>query len=148
MAEITRLKDVQADVRKLIDIMEQRHQEYLQQRSTDLQRMDRLELTLSSLQLAASTGGSDTNKLGSSSFQVRNTKLDFPEFDGIEVLQWIFKADQFFDYYKTPDEQRLTIAAVHMEKEAVPWFQMKSRMNPFQSWVYPCSGTRIWAITF
>lgn len=34
-------------------------------------------------------------------FQVRNVKLDFPCFDGTEVLQWIFKAEQFFNYYRT-----------------------------------------------
>jgi len=68
-------------------------------------------------------------------FQVRNVKLDFPRFNGSEVLQWIFKAEQFFDYYNTADAQRLTIAAIHMEKEVVPWFQMTNRSLPFQSWI-------------
>jgi len=36
-------------------------------------------------------------------FEIRNIKPDFPCFDGSEVLQWIFKAKQFFDYYNTPD---------------------------------------------
>ncbi|KAI5441762.1 hypothetical protein KIW84_010995 [Lathyrus oleraceus] len=67
-------------------------------------------------------------------FQVRNIKLDFPRFDGSEVMNWIFRAEQFFDYYATPDNHRLTIAAVHMEKDVVPWFQMISRNAPFQSW--------------
>jgi len=71
----------------------------------------------------------------SSSFQVRNLKLDFPRFDGSDVLQWIFKAEQFFDYYKTPDKQRLLIASVHMDKDVVPWFQMQSRTNPFHTWI-------------
>ena len=71
---------------------------------------------------------------GSSSpppFQVRSVKLDFPRFDRSEVLQWIFKAEQFFYYYNTPDTQRLTIAAIHMEKEVVPWFQMTNQSTPF-----------------
>ncbi|XP_058746820.1 uncharacterized protein LOC131619773 [Vicia villosa] len=42
--------------------------------------------------------------------------------------------EQFFDYYSTSDNHRLTIAAVHMEKDVVPWFQMMTRNNPFQSW--------------
>lgn len=29
---------------------------------------------------------------------------------------------------------RLTIAAVHLDKEMVPWFQMMQRNQPFQSW--------------
>jgi len=69
----------------------------------------------------------------SPSFQVRNVKLDFPKFDGSEVLQWIFRAEQFFYYYNTPDEQRLLIASVHLEKEVVPWFQMQSHNQAFPS---------------
>ncbi|KAJ1411038.1 Aspartic peptidase domain superfamily [Sesbania bispinosa] len=67
-------------------------------------------------------------------FQVRNVKIDFPRFDGSEVLSWIFKAEQFFEFYDTPNDHRLTIAAVHLDKEVVPWFQMITRMQPFQSW--------------
>nr|KYP34631.1 hypothetical protein KK1_044394 [Cajanus cajan] len=67
-------------------------------------------------------------------FQVRNVKLDFPRFDGIDVLHWIFKAEQFFDYYNTSETQRFTITAVHMDKEVVPWFQMIMKTQPFQSW--------------
>lgn len=66
-------------------------------------------------------------------FQVRNVKLDFPRFDSFDVLQWVFKAEQFFNYYSTPDQHRLTIAAVHMEKDVVPWFKMINRNHPFQS---------------
>nr|KYP32492.1 hypothetical protein KK1_046816 [Cajanus cajan] len=68
-------------------------------------------------------------------FQVRNVKLDFPRFVGTDVLQWIFKAEQFFNYYNTPDAQRLTIAAIHLEKDVVPWYQMMTRTNTFHSWV-------------
>ncbi|XP_014499673.1 uncharacterized protein LOC106760763 [Vigna radiata var. radiata] len=50
------------------------------------------------------------------------------------VLQWIFKAKQFFEYYDTPDEQRLTITAIHFEKEVVSWYQMMQRNNPIVSW--------------
>jgi len=53
-------------------------------------------------------------------FQVQNIKLDFPRFDGSKVLQWIFKAEQFFNYYNTSYAQRITISAIHMEKKVVP----------------------------
>jgi len=68
-------------------------------------------------------------------FQVRNIKLDFPRFDGSNVLHWIFRAEQFFNYYNTPDEQRLTIASIHLDKDVVPWYQMQVRTNPFHSWI-------------
>ncbi|GKF72487.1 hypothetical protein Tco_0208601, partial [Tanacetum coccineum] len=46
-------------------------------------------------------------------FNVRQVKLDFPRFGGSDPLNWLFRAEQFFSYYDTPDAQRLTIASVH-----------------------------------
>jgi len=66
---------------------------------------------------------------------VRNIKLEFPRFNGKNVLEWIFRAKQFFDYYGTPDSDPLTITSVHLDKEVVPWFQMMQRSHPFHSWV-------------
>jgi len=51
------------------------------------------------------------------------------------VLEWIFKAEQFFTFYNTPEEQCLIIVAVHMEAEVIPWFQMMAKNSPFQSWI-------------
>ncbi|CAJ2662565.1 unnamed protein product [Trifolium pratense] len=68
-------------------------------------------------------------------FQVRNVKLEFPRFDGSNVHEWIFRAEQFFDYYDTPDPDRLTIASVHLDKDVVPWYQMVQRTHPFTSWI-------------
>ncbi|GAU12540.1 hypothetical protein TSUD_182540 [Trifolium subterraneum] len=68
-------------------------------------------------------------------FQVRNVKLEFPRFDGKNVHEWIFRAEQFFEYYDTPDLDRLTIASVHLDKDVVPWYQMMQRTHPFMSWI-------------
>ncbi|MCI11643.1 hypothetical protein A2U01_0032745, partial [Trifolium medium] len=76
-------------------------------------------------------GGSNSVR---SPFQVRSVKLDFPRFDGNDVLNWIFKAEQFFDYHNTPDEDRLMISSVHLDHDVVPWFQMNQRSHPFRSW--------------
>ncbi|MCH94634.1 transposon Ty3-I gag-pol polyprotein, partial [Trifolium medium] len=67
-------------------------------------------------------------------FHTRNVRLEFPRFNGTDVLAWIFKANQFFDYYRTSDPERLTIAAVHLDHAVVPWFQMIQRETPFSSW--------------
>lgn len=53
-------------------------------------------------------------------FQVRSVKIDFPRFDSKNVMDWIFKAERFFDYYATPDPDRLIIASVHLDHEVVP----------------------------
>ena len=141
--ELSRLKDVTVDVKQLSESISatDRHLQALiatlnDRHKDDSKRFETLETTMDNVlkSIAALESGSRLSHQ-SSSFQVRNVKLDFPRFDGSDVLQWIFKAEQFFDYYKTPDEQRLLIASVHMDKDVVPWFQMQSRTNPFHTWI-------------
>jgi hypothetical protein len=85
-----------------------------------------LELSVTDVYSKQSHGGSSlgTTPALFQPFHVRNVKLDFPRFDGSDILHWIFKAIQFFDYYKIPKEQRFTIIVVHMDKEVIPGFQM------------------------
>lgn len=47
-------------------------------------------------------------------FHTRSVKLDFLKFDRTEPLHWLFRTEQFFVYYGTPDDQRLIISSVHM----------------------------------
>ncbi|XP_050902350.1 uncharacterized protein LOC127112789 [Lathyrus oleraceus] len=104
-----------------------------------LKQMQALNVTHGSMNLASQTSTiSHSSSSGTAAppplFHVRNIKLEFPRFNGKNVLDWIFKAEQFFGYYHTPDPERLIIASVHLEQEVVSWFQMVTRSQPFQSW--------------
>lgn len=142
MAENTRMKGLEAAIngidttmQKMMEDAGARHNDYMQHRHNDMARLERVEAQLGSLQLSSALNGSgNSDGTPRQPFQIRNVKLDFPRFDGTEVLNWIFKVEQFFDYYSTPDNQRLTIAAVHLDKDVVPWYQMITRNNPFRSW--------------
>jgi hypothetical protein len=99
-----------------------------------LERMERLEAGNDSKfdkiytaldLLIAQSAQKQTHGVGLSNrppFQVRNVKLEFPRFNGTNVHEWIFRAEQFFDYYDTPDIDRLTISSVHLDKDVVPWY--------------------------
>lgn len=41
--------------------------------------------------------------------QARTIKLDFPKFDGTEPYDWLLKAEQFFSYGQTLDEQKVHV---------------------------------------
>lgn len=130
MADNTHLKDLAGDVKKILELMESRNKDYSL-------RFSSIEIDIEGLRLHKPdhVEGSSV-KLSAPPFQVRNVKLDFPRFDGQDALQWIFKVEQLFEYYATPDDQRITIAAIHFDKEVLPWFQMARRMTPFGSWRY------------
>jgi hypothetical protein len=55
-------------------------------------------------------------------YHTQTVKLDFPRFDGTEPITWILKAQQFFSYSHTPENQKVQIAAFHMEGRALTWY--------------------------
>ena len=135
-------RDVQEQLKKIVDALDIRERDYAA-RFTEIEdnnedRLSRIETAVESLLQRAVESQHDA--LNSSKpqtrppFQMRNVKLEFPRFDGTHAIEWIFKAEQFFEYYATPDADRLTIAAVHLDQKVVPWYQMMQRTNPFQSW--------------
>ncbi|XP_014519802.1 uncharacterized protein LOC106776848 [Vigna radiata var. radiata] len=126
MADNTRLKDLANDVKKILELMESRNADYNV-------RFHTLETAIDDI-VKNTADASFSSTMKAPPFQVRNVKIDFPRFDGSDVLQWIFKAEQFFEYYNTPDDQRLTIVAIRLDKEVVPWYQMMARTNPWVSW--------------
>lgn len=141
MAESTKMKSLENainDINKVLlksqEDADRRHAEYMQHHNLDQARLDRVDNQLSLLHVSSSSDGKNSQTTTIQPFQVRNIKLDFPRFDGSEVMNWIFRVEQFFDYYATPDNHCLTIVTMHMEKDVVPCFQMISRNASFQSW--------------
>ena len=49
-------------------------------------------------------------------------------------MRWIFKANQFFQLYGTPPNQKISLALYHMEDEALIWFQDDEEVGLFTSW--------------
>ena len=64
----------------------------------------------------------------------KTVKLEFPRFRGENPLGWIYKANQFFQLYGTPPNQKILLASYHMEDEALIWFQDAKEAGLFTSW--------------
>jgi hypothetical protein len=109
MADNTKMKELAVEVKKNADDIKKLYDEVQiqferfgavsdirfqtmedQQTSTD-GKLDKINEALSMLlrnnSPGSSHGGPNSNK---ASFQVRNVKLDFPRFDGKNVMEWIF----------------------------------------------------------
>lgn len=139
MAENTRLRDLQNDVKTIFKRLDKRDLDtdtrIAQVEAANASSMDRIEAALHTLvQLVTSPHGGSNSNYQKAPFQVRNVKLEFTRFDGKDALEWIFKVEQFIEYYETPDIDRLTITDVHLDQEVISWFQMMQRNQPFQSW--------------
>jgi hypothetical protein len=61
-------------------------------------------------------------------------KLEVPRFDGTDPIGWIFKISPFFDFHRTPDEERLTVASFYMDGPALSWYQYMFKNDLIQDW--------------
>ena len=61
-------------------------------------------------------------------------RLEFPHFSGVDSASWIYKSNQLFAYYNTPEHQKLLMASYHMEREALIWFQDAEKYGLFRDW--------------
>jgi hypothetical protein len=61
-------------------------------------------------------------------------KLDVPRFDGTNPHGWIFKISQFFEYHRTPEEERITVASFYLDGAALAWYQWMYRNGQIVSW--------------
>ena len=64
----------------------------------------------------------------------KTVKLEFPRFRGENPSGWIYQANQFFQLYGTPLNQKSLLASYHMEDEALIWFQDAEEAGLFTSW--------------
>jgi hypothetical protein len=60
--------------------------------------------------------------------------LYFPRFDGEDAETWSCRAEQFFEYYHTPIDHRLSITSFHMDSHALVWFRELRASNPAITW--------------
>ncbi|CAL1395724.1 unnamed protein product [Linum trigynum] len=52
-------------------------------------------------------------------------KIDFPRFRGDEdPTTWVCRAEQFFEFYGTPEEEKVLLASIYLEGEAQLWLQV------------------------
>ncbi|GAU35592.1 hypothetical protein TSUD_295280 [Trifolium subterraneum] len=128
MADGTRFKSLETQLAHLTEIINTQiqtqisqinetvanHSSSIAETSSVLQRMETL---LQSLAATTITHGSQPPPRHHHPFQARSVKLEFPRFDDSHALEWIFRANQFFDYYDTPDPEHLSRA---IEREFGP----------------------------
>lgn len=114
MADNTRMKELQAKVETLFTLMDHNEQRFktIEQSLTTLpmiqQSLAGISQMLESTQIRKHSGESSTTptlvdeasqitvQLSLDAYSVRNIKIDFPCFGGIDALNWIFQAEQFF----------------------------------------------------
>jgi hypothetical protein len=83
--------------------------------------------------LGGETHSSPESSYSGEGLKPKTVRLEFPCFDGEDPETWCCRAEQFFEMYCTPDTQRLSICAFHMDGKALVWFQELKASNAISS---------------
>ncbi|GKB30446.1 ty3-gypsy retrotransposon protein [Tanacetum coccineum] len=66
--------------------------------------------------------------------QPRPPKILLPNFDGSNPLDWIFQANNYFEYYSIPADQRVTLAVFYFIGDALSWYKHLANNNLLGTW--------------
>ncbi|XP_071699636.1 uncharacterized protein [Rutidosis leptorrhynchoides] len=70
----------------------------------------------------------------STNSHLKSPKIHLPAFDGTTPLDWLFQADQYFNFYRIPYEQRVSLASFHFNGEALSWYKYLYNNNLLGDW--------------
>ncbi|KAK8933363.1 hypothetical protein KSP39_PZI015730 [Platanthera zijinensis] len=62
------------------------------------------------------------------------SRMYFPEFEGGDTLEWIQKAELFFQYQDVPEGQWVQLASFHLKDDAFQWTQWFLRGREYVPW--------------
>ncbi|XP_010533307.1 PREDICTED: uncharacterized protein LOC104809111 [Tarenaya hassleriana] len=65
-------------------------------------------------------------------FQVR--QVEMPVCDGTNVLGWIARAENYFNFGGSSEEDKMRYATISLEGQALQWFSLQQRHKPFRGW--------------
>ncbi|VFQ80644.1 unnamed protein product [Cuscuta campestris] len=61
-------------------------------------------------------------------------RVDAPRFSGEDPTGWIFKVQKYFDYFLTPEPERLQLVSMLIDHPASEWFHYFQANNPGATW--------------
>ena len=64
----------------------------------------------------------------------KSVKLDFSQFKGDDPASWLYKANQYFNFYQMPLSERLLMDSFHINGAALIWFQDSEETGLFATW--------------
>ncbi|XP_039120034.1 probable leucine-rich repeat receptor-like protein kinase At1g35710 [Dioscorea cayenensis subsp. rotundata] len=137
--ENTRLKDLMAKMDTLLQVMDQRDKriKVLEQSLMAISQYIENQQAHSSVMVVQPPSRSTAEGSHASESRAiqpslaRSLRLDFPRFDSSDALQWIFIAEQFFDFYDISDPYHLKIVAVHMKGKSSHGFKCCRKLVSF-----------------
>ncbi|XP_038678483.1 uncharacterized protein LOC119979936 [Tripterygium wilfordii] len=113
----------------------------VQLQERDLRHQQTLAEIMNRLDVRDSSGASSvaqSSAQGRQPYMEDRPRIDFPRFSGEDLETWIYKSQQYFDYYQVPITKQVTTAKFYLEGKALVWFrevEQTGQITSFESLV-------------
>lgn len=88
--------------------------------------------------IGTSRYGNGRNEEGESSWQNHRSrphnKIAFPTFSDGDPRRWILKAEKYFRYYDIPEDEKVDVALMHLEGDALDLYSWLSTDQTMEYW--------------
>ncbi|KAH7575732.1 hypothetical protein JRO89_XS02G0204600 [Xanthoceras sorbifolium] len=131
MADSTRQARIEVAITKII-AMHESQSLLIEKQNTSIKTLTNLmkELTMGLQTLDAKV----EQQIRQAAPQMKSMRLDVPRFSGAHPAAWVLHIQRYFDYYNTPNPQRLIIASFHLDGDALDWFDWMSKNHLIIGW--------------
>ena len=65
---------------------------------------------------------------------VQKPKLTCPRFESGDPTEWLYKINKFFEYHRTPETHKLSLATLHLDGAASTWYQWMETNHLVRTW--------------
>ncbi|CAO2833946.1 unnamed protein product [Amaranthus hypochondriacus] len=61
-------------------------------------------------------------------------RCELPVFNGDNPIDWIFKAERFFKFYRLTEEDKVNAAIINLDGDAMYFIQFENKIRPITQW--------------
>ncbi|KAA8523272.1 hypothetical protein F0562_009695 [Nyssa sinensis] len=116
-------REMQREVQELVEAMNARFDQPMAHRQVEQGENSVVQL------------GAKPQSFGSRSVLPKLTKLEFPRYQGgDDPTSWICRVEQFFEFQQIEPEERVSLAAYHLEGDAQLWYQLLKEEGEVITW--------------
>ncbi|XP_042065679.1 uncharacterized protein LOC121809207 [Salvia splendens] len=135
--------------KKMLEMMEQKMQEMREEHKNDIRELMQSMAAINlqnqkNHEMETGEGSSKGNRYENGSDWGRSTRYEFPKFDGDGFEGWMMRAEYFFQVAKVPDEERVRVAAIHLEGKALQWHRGFESLHGDMAYAdWPCYSSSL-----
>jgi len=86
------------------------------------------------LQIATNGGTGEVPSCNSNQTFSRLSRIEFPQFNGEDVLGWVYRCEQFFEVVHIAEHMQVKVAAIHLSGKALLWHQFFMKSKAVSEW--------------